>query len=215
MMKHSLWSDDYWLLLMQLYLNKPMGVKPLYSKALVKLALELHIPPQFLYEQMFKLRSIDTPRMERLWKTYGEKPQKLRRGVRLLRQRMGYGNANLFYDGVEVNESFEKDFKPLAEDSRFTPLMLILILDLYFRLTPLTMVEGTPEVTELAKLMKVEPKSVVEVMNVFQCCDPYLKRPNGEKHVLMNACKQIWNRFGNDNPQKLAALASQMKEYFK
>lgn len=215
MVKHSLWSDDYWLLLMQLYLKKPMGVKPLYSKALVGLALELHIPPGFLYEQMFKLRSIDTPRMEKLWKTYGDNPQKLRRGVRLLRQRMGYGNANMFYEGVEVIESFEKDFKPLEEDARFTPLMLVLILDLYFRLTPLTMVEDTPEIIQLARLMKIKPKMVVEVMNVFQSCDPYLKRAGGENHALMGACKQIWNRFGNDNPQKLAALAAQMKEYFK
>lgn len=215
MVKHSLWSDDYWLLLMQLYLKRPMGVKPLYSKALVSLALELHIPPQFLYEQMFKLRSIDTPRMERLWKTYGENKQKLRRGVRLLRQRMGYGSANIFYDGVEINESFEKDFKPLEEDGRFTPLMLVVILDLYFRLTPLTMVEDTPEIMQLARLMKITPKMVVEVMNVFQCCDPYLKRSGGEQHALMGPCKQIWNRFGNDNPQKLAALAAQMKEYFK
>jgi hypothetical protein len=214
-MKHSLWSDDYWLLLMQLYLKKPMGVKPLYSKAMVDLALELHIPPQFLYEQMFKLRSIDTPRMEKLWYTYGENRQKLRRGVRLLRKKMGYGNASLFYDGVEVNESFEKDFKPIEEDGRFTPLMLILILDLYFRLTPLTMVDDTPEIIQLAKLMKIKPKWVVEIMNVYQCCDPYLKRKGGEKHALMDSCKRIWNRYGNDNPQKLAALAAQMKEYFK
>ena len=45
MNRHALWQDEYWLLLMQLYLKKPEGVKPLYSKAMVKLALELHIPP--------------------------------------------------------------------------------------------------------------------------------------------------------------------------
>ena len=53
MAKNALWSDEYWLLLMRLYLRKPEGVKPMYSKEMVKLALELHIPPQFLYEQMF------------------------------------------------------------------------------------------------------------------------------------------------------------------
>ena len=32
MNRHALWQDEYWLLLMQLYLKKPEGVKPLYSK---------------------------------------------------------------------------------------------------------------------------------------------------------------------------------------
>ena len=69
MVKNVRWQDEYWLLLMQLYLKKPEGVKPLYSRGLVDLSLELHIPPQFLYKQMFKLRSLDTPRHE--WKSFG------------------------------------------------------------------------------------------------------------------------------------------------
>jgi len=214
-MKHPLWSDDYWLLLIQLYLKKPMGVKPIFSKALVDLSLELHIPPSFLYNQLFRLRSIDTPRLKRLWDTYCNSPQKLRRGIKLLRSRMGYGNAGLFYDGVEVNETFELDFKPLEEDGRLTPLMLILILDLYFRLTPLTMVEDTPEVIKLAKLMKVTPKLVVQVMEVYQSCDPYLKGKKMTESLLLKPCQLVWNRFGNDNPQRLVALASQMRAYFK
>ena len=43
MAKHPLWKDEYWLLLLQLYQKKPMGVKPLYSKGMVDLSLELHI----------------------------------------------------------------------------------------------------------------------------------------------------------------------------
>lgn len=31
-MSHPLWSDEYWLLLMQLYQRKPAGIKPLYSR---------------------------------------------------------------------------------------------------------------------------------------------------------------------------------------
>ena len=33
MAKKSNWNDDYWLYVMQLYMSKPTGVKPLYSKA--------------------------------------------------------------------------------------------------------------------------------------------------------------------------------------
>ena len=32
MAKNQLWHDDYWLLLMQLYLRKPVGVKAMYSR---------------------------------------------------------------------------------------------------------------------------------------------------------------------------------------
>ena len=92
MANHHLWNDEYWLLLIQLYLREPVGVKPLYSRALVDVSMELHIPPQVLYEQMFRLRSIDTPRMQRLWNTYAHYPKRLSRGVKLLRQRLGYGS---------------------------------------------------------------------------------------------------------------------------
>ena len=143
MAKNNRWQDEYWLLLMQLYLKKPEGVKPLYSKGLVNLSMELHIPPQFLYEQMHELRRLDTPRMEKLWERYGNNPKRLAKGVKMLRQMKGLGNANDFYEGVETHESFELDFKPIEENPNLTPVMLIIILDLYFRLTPNTMVKST------------------------------------------------------------------------
>ena len=52
MAKNQLWNDDYWLLLMQLYLRKPVGVKPMYNREMVKLSLELHIPPQQLFQRL-------------------------------------------------------------------------------------------------------------------------------------------------------------------
>ena len=102
MVKHSQWSDEYWLLLMQLYLKKPVGAKALYSKGLVNLALELHIKPQFLYEQMLRLRQLDTPRMERLWEKYSKNPKLLSKSASRLRKMKGFGQANAFFDGVEV-----------------------------------------------------------------------------------------------------------------
>ena len=43
MARKSNWNDDYWLYVMQLYMRRPTGVKPLYAKAAVDLSLELHI----------------------------------------------------------------------------------------------------------------------------------------------------------------------------
>lgn len=213
MAKNALWSDEYWLLLMRLYLRKPEGVKPLYSKEMVKLALELHIPPQFLYEQMFRLRQLDTPRLERLWETYSKNPNKLARGIKKLRQMKGWRDE--LFDGVEIIESWELDFKPLPIHTGIMPITLIIILDQYFRLTPITMVKDTPEIQDLAKLLKLKPELIVEIMEIFQLCDPYLNKDMMIVDDLLHPCQQIWKRYGNDNPQKLAAYAAQLKEYFR
>ena len=215
MAKNVRWQDEYWLLLMQLYLKKPEGVKPLYSRGMVNLSLELHIPPQFLYEQMFKLRSLDTPRMEKLLERYGNNPKRLAKGIKMLRQMKGLGSAGDFYEGVETHESFELDFKPIEENPDLTPVKLIMILDLYFRLTPNTMVKSTPEIQQLARLLKIDTSLIVEIMEVYQICDPYLNRVELLTSPLVLPCNRIWKRYGNDNPEKLAAYAAQLKEYFK
>lgn len=215
MVKNLKWQDDYWLLLMQLYLQKPVGLKPMYSKGMVDLSIELHIAPAQLFNRMCQLANLETPRVEHLWETYGNNPRKLARAASLYRSMKGFNNADLFYDGVEMNEGFEKDFKPVVEGRSLTPVMLILILDLYFRLTPITMVPETPEVQELARLMKVRPQEVAEVMEVFQYCDPYLKRRDAIANPLYKPCQLIWRRFGNADTEELASYASQLKEYFR
>ncbi|MBM6992274.1 MAG: hypothetical protein I3J02_03275 [Prevotella sp.] len=218
MAKHTLWHDEYWLLLMQLYLKRPQGVKPLYSRGLVDLALELHIVPEYLYRQMFRLRQLDTPRIQQLWDKYATRPKKLTRVVTLLRQMSGFGNYEEFYAGVEVNESWERDFKPVDNregEEAITPAKLIMILDLYFRLVPDTMVKETPEVVELARLIRSTPDEVTDVMEVFRFCDPLLSHEDMMIHPLLTPCMNIWKRFGNEPPEKLSALAAQLKEYWK
>ncbi|KXA32477.1 hypothetical protein [Prevotella corporis] len=215
MATHPLWSDEYWLLLLQLYQQKPAGVKPLYSHQLVKLSLELHIPPQNLYEQQFVLRQRNMPVMRLIWETYADNQRKLNRDVRKLRALKGFGQPKEFYEGVEVKETFEKDFMPLPQNERLKPVMLIMILDLYFRLTPITMVTETPEVKEMAKTLKLAPATVVEILDVFQFCDPYLNRDDLMISPLLLPCQEIWTRYGNDNPNKLSSLAAQLHEYFR
>lgn len=214
MAKHPLWNDDYWLLLLQLYQKKPMGVKPLYSKGIVDLSLELHIQPEYLHSQMFKLQRI-TPRIKRLWDKYADNPRLLSHDIKILRSMNGCGNAKDFFAGVEVKESFEKDWEPLAEEPSLNPVKLIIILDLYFQLTPITMVAETPEIINLGKLIKVSPKLIAEVMGVYQYCDPYLNRQQAPDSKLISACKDIWHRYGNGNPDKLNQLAINLQEYYK
>lgn len=224
MAKNAVWQDDYWLMLMQAYLQKPEGVKPLYSRTMVDLSLELHIAPQALQARMLQLANLDKPRIERLWHTYGNNSKKLERAVHLLRQMKGFGAATEFYDGVEVQETFERDFRPIAEparegagqtlEERLTPMMLIIILDLYFQLTPATMVTTTPEVQQLATQMRLKAAEVVQVLETFQYCDPYLNRGAIIVTPLLSACQQVWQRLGNHDQEELSAYANDLKAYF-
>lgn len=214
MARHGEWRDEYWLMLMHIYLSKPVGVKPLYNRMMVDLSLELHITPQALQARMQQLARLQTPRIERLWKTYSKDKKRLERAVRLLRSMNGFGAADQFYDGVEVLETFEKEFRPI-EGTAVTPAMLALILNLYFQLTPATMVSETPEVKELAKLMKTDANEVVKVMDIYQTCDPYLNRSEMIISPLLLPCQQMWQRFGNHETEELQAYAEQIGEYFK
>ena len=215
MTKKTLWQDDYWLLLMQQYLRRPVGIKPLYSRSMVDLSLELHITPQELHERMGEIARLRIPRIERIWKEYSQKPQRLSRAVQLLRSMKGFNSGGDFFKGVEVQETFERDFRPLSEDSRLTPIMLILVLDLYFRLTPITMVAETPEVQALARLIGIPVTLVVDILQVYQHCDPYLRHRDKSASALFVPCQQIWHRYGNGDTRHLADHAEQLKAYFQ
>ena len=200
---------------MQIFLRKPIGMKPVYSREMVNLGLELHISPEALAAKMHQLSRLETPRIERIWQTYSSDTNKLTRAARLLREMKGFGKADEFYNGVEVNETWERDWQPLAEDRQLTPVMLILVLNLYFKLTPITMVKATPEVQELAKLLRISTDMVVELLDVYQHCDPYLNRRDVIFTPLQVPCQTIWLRYGNGSPEELDALATQLKEYYK
>ena len=193
MTKNQNWQDDYWLLLMQLYLRQPVGVKPVYCRPLVQLSLELHIAPEDLHKRMSQIARLDTPRIERIWEDYSRNPKRLSRAVSLLRSMMGFNSGGDFYEGVEVEETF----------------------DLYFQLTPATMVPETPEVQDMARLLKLPVGLVVDVLVVFQHCDPYLTRRPADGHPLLKACKAIWQRYGNADTKELMTLVSELTEYFK
>lgn len=212
---HPLWTDECWLPLLRLYLRRPEGVKPMYSREMVELALELHIPPKTLYAQMFRLRRPDTPALVRLFDKYKDNTRRLTRDVNTLRSMSGFSSGGLFYDGVEMRETFESDFRPLAGRDDLKPVMLIMALDLYFRLTPATMIAATPEVAALAREMRLRLACVVEMLECFQACDPYLHGRQLPDTPLAEACRDVWQRYGNGDPEALAALAAQLREYFR
>lgn len=209
------WNDEYWPLLINLYKRKPEGVKPLYSRGLIEISLNLHIEPQVLYKKMFELRKLDTPSIRQMWEDYSANPRRLSKAVKTIQEKEGYGTSGGYFDGIEINETWEKDFRPLESCESLTPVKLIIILDLYFQLTPSTMVVETEEVVELARMLRIAPKMVVDVMEVYQHCDPYLRKESTTIPALYHDCEAVWNRYGNDDPEKLAAIVAQLKEYYK
>jgi hypothetical protein len=215
MAKNTIWQDDYWLPLMQLYLKRPVGIKPTFSRDMVGLGMELHVAPTVLSLRMQQIATLSTPRIERIWQTYSENPRRLARAVRLWREMRGFGDASSFYEGVDVSESFERDFRPLDCEPQITPIALILVLDLYFRLTPITMVAQTPEVAELARLIKVSTDLVVEILGLYRLCDPYLNKSGQSQHPLLPFCQETWQRFGNGDTEQLATYAEELKAFFR
>ena len=215
MARQPLWHDDYWLLLMQLYLKSPVGVKPLYSRGLVDLAMELHLHPAYLHRMMERLDGIETPRIKAMLERYSNNRRRLARDVEKRRGMEGFGDPLSFYEGVEVNESFETRFKPLPGHEPVTEVMLVIVLDLYYRLTPQTMAVETPEVAETAKLLKIPAALVVKAMRAYCLCDPCIRARGKEDDSMLEPCRKVWNDYADADPTELAAMAAELKEYYR
>ena len=213
MANHPLWSDDYWLLLMQLYQKKPVGVKSEYSHPVVELGIELHIPPKTLYEQMRVLEQHNTPSLQRLWDNYANNPRRLTRDVKRLRQMTGFGDSGLFYEGVKMTQPFERYYRPVDPQSDITPAMLVIILNLYFTLTPNTMVSETPEVLEMASTLGIKPEEIVNILDIYQTFDPILKRQPLDSSPLVDEAHRTWQSYYNQ-PEMLQDSADKLIEYF-
>lgn len=216
------WTDELWPLVVQLYQKKPEGIKPMYSRDTVRLALELHIPPQVIYQKMFSLRQQLPPSLERFMATVGRNPKRLSLTCKKLRALNGMGNAGEFYDDVKVNETFELDFRPVNAPTAqltgrplITPVMLVMILDLYFQLIPTTMVAETPDVKELAKLLDIRAEDVAYVLGIYLHCDPFVQTPEDCDDPLLEPCRKIWEKYAYGDPTVLSNMARQLECYWK
>lgn len=215
MVTHSLWSEEYWPMLLQIYFKKPIGIKPTYTRPIVELSLELHIPPYILYAKMEEFHLNNLPSVQALWKVYANNPKKLQKDAKRIRKMKGFGKPEEFYEGVTTEETFEKDFKLIERATDLTPIALIIVLNLYFHLTPITMTEGTPEVKEVARLLNITPRRVVEIMDVYRFCDPYLNQDDLIISPLLLPCQNIWNRYGNADTKELSALTEELCHYYR
>lgn len=208
-------NSDYMVLLMQVFLKKPVGLKPVYSKDVVALAMELHTPPEKLYEEMMHMAWSPAPHIVKMLERYKKNTKLLDRHCKMVRSMEGLGNADVFYSGVALKETFEPNFRPIPGVPDMLPIGLVLVLDLYYRLTPSTMVEATPEVVQLARLMRVSPQRVTQALSAFRQCDPFCHRHPPVPEAMLKACRPVWRQWGNADPMAIAARAALLAEYFK
>ena len=216
----QMWNDEYWPFIVQLYLKNPAGIKPMLSKSVVDLSLELHILPSEIYARLLSIDKLDTPRIKRIWRTYSVSPRKLNKAVRTLRNMNGFGMGEQFYEGVAMSESFEHDLRAIEGEGDLMPVTLIPVLHLYFLLIPMTMECHTPEVRELGRLLKQKPETIVRVLHTFLLCDPFVAGKEGDKEPeaptpsLLAACKDIWQRYANIAPDELEDIAVSLRQCF-
>jgi hypothetical protein len=74
--------------------------------------------------------------------------------------------------------------------------------------------EETPEVKELANLLDISAKDVVDILEIFMYCDPFIDNLDSLIDPMLPPCHDVWQRFADEDLDKLAALAQQLKEYF-
>ena len=129
-----------------------------------------------------------------------------------LSYKAGFGNA--FYSGMDMTLPFEHDYLPIDTERKLTPVMLTIILSLYFQLMTNTMVSETPEVQDMARLLGLKPEEVVDVLKIYQTFDPILKREPLPHSPLNDEAKLVWQRYSNEAPEVLTTTVERLKEYF-
>ena len=168
-----MWTNDLWPLVIKAYLSAPTGPKSNCSRPVVDLAMQLHMKPADIVDRLKTVDAHKNPMVERLLVHYQAHPKKLKRDAERLTAMSGFGNSGAFYDGVDTAEAgFERFYRPI-DGTAFTPAMLTILLNLYFRLVPATMVATTPEVIDMAR------RTMLTV-------DQVLKKPKNSCNIISN-----------------------------
>lgn len=213
-----MWSNGYWPLAINAFLTPPEGQKTRYSRPVVDLAMRLHVRLADIVDKLNTVGAHSDKAVERLFCHYKAHPKLLKRDVARLCSMGGFGNGDAFYEGVDTAEQdFERWYRPV-DGAELTPAMLTLLLNLYFRLVPTTMVETTPEVADMARRTGLSAARVVEVLRIFLHIDPCARvRDNdglADFSPLTPVCRDFWTRLGDGDPMKVAREAEKFLQYY-
>lgn len=213
-----MWTNDLWPLVIKAYLSAPTGPKSNCSRPVVDLAMQLHMKPADIVDRLKTVDAHKNPMVERLLVHYQAHPKKLKRDAERLAAMSGFGNSGAFYDGVDTAEAgFERFYRPI-DGTSFTPAMLTILLNLYFRLVPATMVATTPEVIDMAHRTQLTVDQVLEVLHTFLYVDPCAKSRTddalAEFAPITRLCRETWRTHDDGNPMLVAEEAEKFLQYY-
>lgn len=191
-MKAEQWTQEESVLVLDLYMSKPAGLKPVTNESLTHLAQLLGRTPEAVFRRMQKFQQ---------W--YPVLPFGM--------------NEEIFQDENPAiwSEYFNQPKKVHSE----APAILdewcaeTLVLNLYFQLIISTMNEKVPEVVELSKLVKRPAKEIVEMLYAYAALDPFLKTPQPSELAISPICHHLWNRYADDM-DKLSHVAKYIESHY-
>ena len=180
--------------------------------------MQLHLKPADIVDRLDTVHTHSNAQVERLLVHYTAHPKLLRRDAGLLASMSGFGNSSAFYDGVATAEPhFVRMYRPM-HGTPYTPAMLTVMLDLYFRLVPATMVPTTPEVVDMARRTGLAVEQVIEVLHTFLYIDPCARHRDGSAPacaaLLTTLCGNVWHDLDDGNPMTVAREAEKYLQYY-
>ena len=185
------WTKEEAILVLDLYMSKPKGVKPSTDDQLINLAQLLGRTPDALCRRMQKFQQ---------W--YPVLPFAEDEAV--------YDDENpaIWTDYFAQPRKAHKEAPALLEEFCIGTL----VLNLYFQLIISTMNEKVPEVAELAKLVKRPAKTIAGMLLSYASLDPFVKdMPTNLPASSIQ--QQLWNRYADDM-DKLSHVAKYIENHY-
>lgn len=191
-MKAEQWTKDESILVLDLYMEKPKGMKNVECEKVICLAQLLGRTPESLcrrmqkFQQWYPVLPFDTTddlyvdEDPAIWNEYFLCPQKAHQEAPAILDEFCAGT---------------------------------LVLNLYFQLIINTMSEKSPEVNEVAKLTKRSAASIVNMLYGYASMDPFLKESPTPNQPLSSICTQLWTRYADDMDQ-LSRVAKYIESHY-
>lgn len=191
-MRTEQWTKEESVLVLDLYMNKPIGLKPVTDESLTNLAQLLGRTPEAVFRRMQKFQQwypvlpfdadedIYQDENPSVWSDYFNQPKK------------AHSEAPALIDEWCAGT---------------------LVLNLYFQLIISTMNEKVPEVVELSRVVKRPAKDIVDMLYAYASLDPFLKTNQYSGQTVSPICRHLWERYADDM-DKLSHVAKYIESHY-
>ncbi|WP_106485218.1 hypothetical protein [Bacteroides sp. Marseille-P3684] len=186
------WSKEESLLVLDLYLSKPVGMKSVTDETLVDRAQLLGRTPDAFCRRMMQFQQ---------W--YPVLPFDAGEDV------FGDDNPAVWSIYFGQPKLAHREAAALLKDFCIGTL----VLNLYFQLIISTMNEKVPEVMALARQVKRPAKEIVALLHVYAALDPFVKDHPADDLAIPSVYRQLWSRYADDM-DKLSRVAKYVEGHY-